>query len=110
MKLTFTYTESMDISSLSRDELYHSYLMLPDSVRQLPDAKEQVLSIANLVGQLTEADLHITCKELELENCLIKSLTEKTILLDDTLHLMKVWFSIFKVIEIPINIEFERSL
>ena len=77
MKLTFTFTDSPDLASLSRDNLYHSYLELPDNILQIPSAKEQTLIIADLVGQLTKAALHITCKELGLKNQPIKLTVEK---------------------------------
>lgn len=77
MKLTFTFTDSPDLSSLSRDNLYHSYFELPDTALQTPAAKEQVLAIAGLAGQLTRATLHITCKEFDLKNYPIKLTVEK---------------------------------
>ena len=72
MKLTFTFTNAPDLSSLSRDDLYLSYFELPNTVLQMPAAKERVLTIAGLVGQLSRAALHITCKELDLKNHPIK--------------------------------------
>ena len=77
MKFTFTFTDSPDLSSLSRDNLYHSYFELPDTALQIPTAKEQVLAIAGLAGQLTRATLHITCKEFDLKNHPIKLTVEK---------------------------------
>lgn len=76
MKLTFTFTDSPDLSSLSRDNLYHTYFELPDTALQTSTAKEQVLAIAGLVGQLTRAALHLTCKELDLKNHPIKLTVE----------------------------------
>lgn len=82
MKLTFTFTDtnSQDISLLPRESLYQSHLQLPDTVQQLPTAKEKILAISELVGQLTKASLHLTCKELNLKNYPIKLTTfDKTL-------------------------------
>jgi hypothetical protein len=77
MRLTFIFTDSPDLSTLSRNNLYTSYFDLPETVLQLPDAKEQVLSLAGRVGQLTRAALHLSCKELDLNNHPIKLTVEK---------------------------------
>lgn len=77
MKLTFTFTDSFDLATVPRDELYYSHFALPDSALQIPDIREQILKIAGLVDQLTQADLHITCKELDLKNSPIKPSTKK---------------------------------
>ncbi len=64
MKLTFTFTESPDLKSLTRDDIYQSHFEFPDTALQLLDVKERILAIADLVGQSTGAVLHVTCKDI----------------------------------------------
>jgi hypothetical protein len=77
MKLIFTFTDSPDLSALSREDLYPTHFELPEAVLQLPDAKAQLLTFASLVGQLTRAALHFSCKELALKNHPVKLTVEK---------------------------------
>ena len=72
MKLTFTFTESSDLEILSRDDIYNTYFEFPDEASYLIGLRERVLGIAELVGQLTQVVLHITCKELDLLNNPVK--------------------------------------
>ena len=72
MRITFTFTDSPDLSAHSKDDIFSTYFELPDEAYLLTDLKERVLSIANMVGNLTSAALHITCKELDLHNHPIK--------------------------------------
>ncbi len=76
MKLTFTFSDTADIGTLTRDDLFPVNLELPDESVLLRDCRERILAIAECVGQLTNAVLHISCKELALKHYPIK--TEKT--------------------------------
>ncbi len=76
MKITFTFSDSANLASLTSDDLCQSHFEFPDTVLQLPDIRDRILTLANLVGQMTKAILHITCKELGLKNYPIK--IEKT--------------------------------
>src|SRR5260221_2108235 len=76
MKITFTFSDSPNLASMTSDDLCQSHFEFPDTVLQLPDIRDRILTLANLVGQMTKAILHITCKELGLKNYPIK--IEKT--------------------------------
>src|SRR5689334_2576048 len=72
MKLTFIFTDSPDIATLRRDELYQTHFEFPDETLQLPDCRERILAIAQEVGQFTDAVLHISCKDLALKHYPVK--------------------------------------
>jgi hypothetical protein len=72
VKVIFTFTDEPDISALPASRRYNSPFELPDTALQVPDFKERVLTIAQAVGQLTQAALHLTCKELDLKDYPIK--------------------------------------
>ena len=72
MKLRFTFSDSPNLATLTVDDLRHSQCEFPDAVLRLPDVKERILALANHVGLLTCAVLHVTCKELALINHPIK--------------------------------------
>ncbi len=72
MKVTFTFSEAPNLSSLKRGDVLTSSFKFPDEALQQPDCKEHVLAIANLVGKLTWACLHLTCYELGLKDYPVK--------------------------------------
>src|SRR6266481_1493071 len=68
MKMTFTFSDTPELSSLKRGDYLSSHFKFPDEALQRPDCKERILTIAALVGKLTWACLHLTCYELGLKN------------------------------------------
>lgn len=66
MKLTFTFSDSSESEALKNDGI-NSYFQLPDAALQLPDCRERVLALATHVGTLTQAVLHLSCRELGLK-------------------------------------------
>jgi hypothetical protein len=77
MKLTFTFSDTPDLTALPKDDIYHSHLELPDESLHLIGWQERVLEVARLVGFFTNANLHLTCKEMNLKNHLIKTVDPK---------------------------------
>lgn len=73
MRLTFLYTDTPDLQTLGKADIHKSNFELPDTALSLSDCKSRVLTIANLVGKLTHASLHIACKELDIKNYLVKA-------------------------------------
>jgi hypothetical protein len=67
MRLTFTFTDTPDISTLSRDEFYITSLEVPDEALHLIGVRERVLAIGDLVASFTRLSLYLTCKELDLK-------------------------------------------
>src|SRR5258708_14989477 len=76
MKITLSFTDTPNISSLKRSNIFNSHFKLPDEAEQLSDCKDRVIAIATLVGKLTWACLHVTCYEVGLKEYPIK--TSKT--------------------------------
>src|SRR5260221_11699691 len=74
MKITFSFTDTPNISSLKRSNIFNSHFKLPDEAGQLSDCKDRVLAIATLVGKLTWACLHVTCYEVGLKEYPIKTI------------------------------------
>src|SRR5258708_13597781 len=72
MKMTFIFSDSANLSVLSPDDLCRSHCEFPDTALQLPDIEERILTLANLVGGLTNAVVHVACKELGFNNYPIK--------------------------------------
>src|SRR5687768_6029743 len=78
MKITFIFTNTPDLASVPRDERFSSSFDIPDITRDLPDLKLQILKIAELVGKLTLANVHVHCPEIGLKNYPIKQLEESS--------------------------------
>jgi hypothetical protein len=81
MKLTFTFTDSPDVASLSKDDIYNTYFEIPDEALHLIGVRERVLKVAELVSFFTFACVHVSCPELELDRYPIK--TQRTGALED---------------------------
>lgn len=77
MKLVFTFTDTPDLSALSKDDIYNTSFEIPDEALHLIGVEQRIIKIAEIVGQLTHASLHITCKELNLVNYVIKQASAK---------------------------------
>lgn len=73
MKITFNFTDSPDIKSIPADGIYSTHFEIPDEAKHLIGYEERIMAIAQMVGQLTNACLFITCKELNLKNHLVKT-------------------------------------
>lgn len=72
MKLIFTFTDSSDLKTLSKADIFTTSFEMPDEALHLIGVKERVLAIAEMAGRLTRSALHLSCKELELKNYPIK--------------------------------------
>jgi hypothetical protein len=72
MKITFTFTDTPDLSTIPKDGIYQTHLEIPDAATHLIGYEERILAISNMVGKLTNVCLHITCKEAGLKNHPIK--------------------------------------
>lgn len=72
MKIAFIFTDQPELAKLHRDERFNSFFELPDTVKSLPDAQEQIIAIGHLVGSLTKASLHLTCADIGLKNYPLK--------------------------------------
>jgi len=93
MKMTFTFTDTPELSAITRDDRLATHFKFPDEALQLPDCKERVLAIANLVGKLTWACLHVTCREIGLKDYPVKhSKTGNNSLLISAWHPMMLRF------------------
>ncbi len=68
MRLTFTFTDTPDISTLRKDDLYTTSFDVPDEALRLVDVKECVLAIGKLAATFTTTNLYLTCYELNLIN------------------------------------------
>src|SRR5689334_18708525 len=73
MKLTFTFTDSPDLVALTRDDIFNTHFEIPDEALHLIGVRERVIKIGELIGELTEACLHISCKEIGLDHFPIKT-------------------------------------
>jgi hypothetical protein len=73
MKIIFNFTDSPDIKAIPADGIYSTHFEIPDEARHLIGYEERIMAIAQMVGQLTNACLFITCKELNLKNHLVKT-------------------------------------
>ena len=65
MKLTFTFTDEHHLKGLSKYDIYQTHFEFPNEALQLPDCEARLLSISAIVGQLTQATLHVNCKEID---------------------------------------------
>lgn len=70
MKLSFTFSDTAEAEIIKQGESRH--FQFPDAALLLPDCQARILEIANLVGELTQAVLHVTCKELAIKDHPIK--------------------------------------
>jgi hypothetical protein len=68
MKVTFIFTDTPDLQVLSHEDQYKSHFEFPDAALKMADCKERIVTIAELVGQLSHAVVHFTCKELDLKS------------------------------------------
>jgi hypothetical protein len=73
MKILFTFTDIPDLASLSKDDIYTTAFDVPDAALELPDCKERVVQVAELVSRFTTACLFISAKELGLTQHPIKT-------------------------------------
>lgn len=72
MKLKFTFTNGEDLTKVDKDDIYHTYFVLPDEILELPDAHQQVLQISESIDLVIVAYLFVTCDELEWHNLPIR--------------------------------------
>jgi len=72
MKITFTFTDTPDLSKIDKQEIYTTALEVPDDALHLIGCRERVIGIGELVAGLTHASVHLTCTPLELKNHPIK--------------------------------------
>lgn len=68
MKVIFSFTDTPDITALKAEDIYKSTLNLPDAMLHLIGWQERIFAIADAVSQMTDACLHLTCKEMGLRN------------------------------------------
>lgn len=73
MKITFNFADSPDIKAIPADGIYSTHFEIPDEAKHLIGYEERIMAIAQMVGQLTNACLFITCKELNVKNHLVKT-------------------------------------
>src|SRR5438034_9201073 len=73
MKVSFIFTDSPDVRSLPRHDIFEIKFEFPDAALALPDCADHVLAAAEIMGHFTKSCLHITCKELQLKNYPIKT-------------------------------------
>lgn len=78
MKIAFIFTDKPNLAEVPSDERYKSYFEIPDAAKSLPDIQEQIIAIAELVAQFTNASLHISCSDVGLKNHPIKQCDEPT--------------------------------
>lgn len=100
MKLTFTFTDTPDLAALSKYDIYKTHFDFPDEALQLPDCEDRLLTIAQQVGELTQACLHVTCKEVGWRNKLIMIRDEtnrkdKPMKLHETFHYTYLEFDLW---------------
>jgi hypothetical protein len=56
MKLTLTFTDQ-PLEETPKDAIFPTHFEFPDTALELPDCKDQILTLAAHVAQLTEAML-----------------------------------------------------
>jgi len=78
MKLIFTFTNSPDLKAATRLDVYRTSFELPDEVQYLIGYEQRILAVAEMIGSLTYAALHLTCPELNLRQHPIKLTTSIT--------------------------------
>ena len=64
MRLTFIFTDKADLESASKYNISRVHFDFPDEAFDLPDYRERLTAIAELVGQLTRASLYVVCEPL----------------------------------------------
>jgi hypothetical protein len=73
MKLTFTFIDTPELDALTRDGIYQTHFEVPGEATYLIGLEDRILGVANLIGQLSEAALHLSCQELGPHHHLITS-------------------------------------
>ncbi|MBI1256648.1 MAG: hypothetical protein GC204_04200 [Chloroflexi bacterium] len=76
MKISFLFTDKPDISQVPADDRYYSRFEVPDTAKSLCDIQEQLIAIGELVGQVSNANLHINCADIGLKNYSVKQVDE----------------------------------
>lgn len=72
MKISFLFTEEAVLADVPAGGRFRCNFEVPDAAKTLPDIQARVIAIGDLVGQLTWANIHLTCPEIDLKNHLIK--------------------------------------
>jgi hypothetical protein len=72
VKLTFIFTDEQHLKGLSKDLVFRTQFEIPDEALLSPDCEAHLLSIVQIVGQLSKATLHVTCKEIGWKERLVK--------------------------------------
>lgn len=72
MKISFIFTDQPNLAEVPSYKRYNSTFAVPDAAKLLPDIQAQVVAIGEMVGQSTNANLHISCFEIGLKNHPIK--------------------------------------
>lgn len=73
MKLVFTFSDHPNLAELSKDDLYSTSFEVPNESLYLVGCRERVVAIGELAARFTNGSMHLTCKELDLKDYLIKS-------------------------------------
>lgn len=76
MRIIFTFTDSPDLLALPKDDIYTTSLEIPDEAQLLSGYEQRILAIAEAVGRLTHASLHLSCTEIGRKNHPIKTTSE----------------------------------
>lgn len=64
MKLSFIYTNTPDLKNLYKYAIYTKHFEFPDEALELPHIESTLWAISETVSQLTQACLHVSCREL----------------------------------------------
>ncbi len=78
MKIAFIFTDKPNLAEVPSDERYRSYFEVPDAVKTLPDIRQKIIAIGELVGQFTNVSLHVSCSDVDLKNYPVKQRDEPT--------------------------------
>ena len=65
MRMTFIYSETPDLATATKHDIWRVHFDFPDTALQLPDHQARLTAIAESVGQLTGASLYVVCDALE---------------------------------------------
>src|SRR5664279_4780297 len=68
MKIAFIFTEEADLAQVPAGGRFRSNFEVPDAAKSLSDINERIIAIAELVGQLTWANVHLTCSDIGLKD------------------------------------------
>ncbi len=72
MKIAFIFTDEFDLAQVRAGGRFRSNFEVPDAAKALPDIQGQIIAIAESVGELTKASLHVDCADVGLKNYPIK--------------------------------------